>query len=154
MWSHFNIFFNSQWWKTLITTQVKAYGCEKLPLWIWLERILCWIWLRWLSPVFFGKKITASHSPSVILRGGIVCWKTQLLSINLRKPTGLQSFGGGGNVVTEETGKRSLCGKGWLVFLMGVVAIIKWVQHLSWFRAAVSGVMSASSCRRRKWRPW
>lgn len=57
----FNIFLNSQWWKTLITTQVKAYGCEKSPLWIRLEKILCWIWHGCLSPVFFCEKITTSH---------------------------------------------------------------------------------------------
>lgn len=56
-----NIFLNSQWWKTPITTRVKAYGCKKSPLWIRLERILCWIRPGCLSPVFFSEKITASH---------------------------------------------------------------------------------------------
>lgn len=61
------------------------------------------------------RKLPQVILPSVILTGGIFCWKTRLLSINPHYPTGLRSSGG---IVTEERGKRYLVGKRWLVFLM------------------------------------
>ena len=111
----FNIFLNSQWWKTLITTQVKAYGCEKSPLRIWLGRILCWIWPACLSPMLFGEKITSSHLAICDPHG----WNRPLedtVVINqpalFSRPRELWW-----DVVTEDTG-GAFVGKRWLVILM------------------------------------